>query len=347
MRSKQVLDRFARALMLKSMSAIITPLYLSVCSRDFEELRENLAGWDHEYELMKPGGFSGYMKVADFLGTQVSLVRWGNAIRYRGTTQERSFAFGFPISQSYPGEWMGLRSTINDIIVQRPGRAAEFYAPSLWEALVVRIPERKFLRLHAVLSGSEAEISAMPHGTVSLRPSDATLLRQLARGYFRTLTSQVRAITSVAVQRRLLCDLTEQLERELVLSLINARDLELPVPNLASPDALVRKAEELARGAQQRRIGIAELCAYLDVSERALHYAFTETRGTPPAAWLRRMRLNKTYKLLRKNDPARGLVKKVALENGFMHFGRFAEQYKRHFGERPSETLHRSVGPYR
>jgi len=37
-----------------------------------------------------------------------------------------------------------------------------------------------------------------------------------------------------------------------------------------------------------------------------------------------------------------GMVTRVAIDNGFWHMGRFAVAYRALFGERPTDTLHRS-----
>jgi AraC family ethanolamine operon transcriptional activator len=61
-----------------------------------------------------------------------------------------------------------------------------------------------------------------------------------------------------------------------------------------------------------------------------------------PATYLRRLRLNGVHRALRRKNGGSITVTDVALEFGFWHLGRFAEQYKELFGESPHETLHRA-----
>jgi AraC family ethanolamine operon transcriptional activator len=75
------------------------------------------------------------------------------------------------------------------------------------------------------------------------------------------------------------------------------------------------------------------------VCERSLRYAFRDLLDTTPTAYLKAQRLNRAHHALRQADPSRVLVKQVALANGFWHLGQFAADYKRLFGESPSETL--------
>ena len=86
---------------------------------------------------------------------------------------------------------------------------------------------------------------------------------------------------------------------------------------------------------------IAALCEVVNVSERTLHAAFRENLGTTPKAYLKTLRLNTAHHdLLRAG--ARTRVTDVALDWGFVHFGWFSQDYRRLFGETPSQTLHRA-----
>ena len=60
-----------------------------------------------------------------------------------------------------------------------------------------------------------------------------------------------------------------------------------------------------------------------------------------PATYLRRVRMNGVRRALQQRSADSASVTEVALEFGFWHLGRFAEQYDKLFGELPHETLHR------
>jgi len=79
----------------------------------------------------------------------------------------------------------------------------------------------------------------------------------------------------------------------------------------------------------------------VNVSERTLHAAFRENLGTTPKAYLKMLRLNSAHHDLLRGG-ARTRVTDVALDWGFVHFGWFSQDYRRLFGETPSQTLHRA-----
>jgi AraC-like DNA-binding protein len=104
---------------------------------------------------------------------------------------------------------------------------------------------------------------------------------------------------------------------------------------------IVKIAEDYALAHVGERLYVSDLCRVTAVSERALEYAFKQTLGLAPVAYLARLRLHRVRNALQ--TPARGTqtVSAVALDWGFWHFGEFSRAYKACFGELPSETLRR------
>ncbi|MGD9295707.1 MAG: helix-turn-helix domain-containing protein [Roseobacter sp.] len=90
---------------------------------------------------------------------------------------------------------------------------------------------------------------------------------------------------------------------------------------------------------------ISDLCAASGVGVTTLHRAFCEVHGVSPAQFLLKKRLSAARELLLWPDLNPRSVKNVALSLGFEGSGRFAQYYKRAFGELPGETLLRNSNP--
>jgi AraC-like DNA-binding protein len=71
---------------------------------------------------------------------------------------------------------------------------------------------------------------------------------------------------------------------------------------------------------------------------RAMFMAFKKARGYTPMAFLRRVRLEQTRRILQKPDETTS-VTAVSFSCGFNNSGYFARDYKKAFGELPSATL--------
>jgi len=111
----------------------------------------------------------------------------------------------------------------------------------------------------------------------------------------------------------------------------------------ASAATIVRNVENWVDGQSPETIQIADLCRALRLSRRTLHRAFAETLGVGPAAYLTRKRLTAVRAELRRSDPLAINVTDTATKYGFWELGRFARDYRRMFGERPSETLNKGM----
>ena len=83
-------------------------------------------------------------------------------------------------------------------------------------------------------------------------------------------------------------------------------------------------------------VGAIDLCRELEISDRTLRLAFRERYGLGPMAFYKGLRLNAVRSRLMAAQPV--AVAAVARELGFHHLGNFAADYRKLFGERPSET---------
>jgi AraC-like DNA-binding protein len=105
----------------------------------------------------------------------------------------------------------------------------------------------------------------------------------------------------------------------------------------------VRLAEQFIEANWNQPITIEALVAATNVSARSLFSSFKVGRGYSPMDFVKRVRLGRARQKLSRPDVETS-VSTVAFECGFGNPGHFAGDYRRHFGERPSETLRRGRG---
>ncbi|WP_406816122.1 AraC family transcriptional regulator [Mycobacterium sp. M23085] len=108
-----------------------------------------------------------------------------------------------------------------------------------------------------------------------------------------------------------------------------------------APEAVVKRAIDLMHGQPEMVWTTTELARATGVSARALQKAFARSGEPPPMTYLRHLRLRRARVELAdaSRSPASAAVTAVAGRWGFVHLGRFAQQYRELFGEAPSETL--------
>jgi AraC-like DNA-binding protein len=102
----------------------------------------------------------------------------------------------------------------------------------------------------------------------------------------------------------------------------------------------VRRAVEYVRQELFTPLTTTAVAEAVGISVRALQAGFAREIGRSPSEYIREERLTWVHdRLLAARTDHEVTVTEVALQGGFSHLGRFAQLYRRRFGELPSETL--------
>jgi len=107
---------------------------------------------------------------------------------------------------------------------------------------------------------------------------------------------------------------------------------------------IVQRAENFMRLNLRHNIYMNEICDAAGVSERGLRYAFEDLFGLSPNRYLSMLRLSAACRGLSMADGGRRSVKAIALSCGLWDLSRFADNYRKVFGELPRDTLMRAPG---
>jgi len=102
----------------------------------------------------------------------------------------------------------------------------------------------------------------------------------------------------------------------------------------------LRRAIDYMKANLAAPITIADIAEASGIAGRTLFQYFRDFRGTSPMRYLRDARFEKVRDALKCAQPEEG-VAELATKWGFCHLGRFAAEYRKRFGESPSETLWR------
>ena len=102
----------------------------------------------------------------------------------------------------------------------------------------------------------------------------------------------------------------------------------------------IQKARDYIDAHADEPPAIQDVYRAAGVSWRTLDNAFREPFGVPPKQYLQATRLDGVRKELRRRGSS-AKIADIANHWGFWHMGQFASDYRRHFGELPSETTRR------
>lgn len=160
-------------------------------------------------------------------------------------------------------------------------------------------------------------------------------------GLVRYLVAEFDRPASVLASPLMRAHVVQLVVSTLLLAHPNVYREELTRPARPIAPAYVRRVEEFIEANADQPLTIAELAAFAGVSASALFAGFREYRDTSPIAFLKGVRMRRARDELRMASVGEVKVTDVAMRWGFTHLGRFATEYKRWFGESPSDTLGR------
>jgi len=311
----------------------------SLLAHDVDEHAACLNGWHQQYDQLTAGAFVGQLDQLSTDSAQVFRERTSQALRQH--------------CEVWPGAvWCGITavhdgSRINGRMVGEHGvmvcgQPAQFelVSPAGHDILGVVI-DRAALQRHAQVLGVVIAWPAVDRAPwLQITASQ----RRLAQARLRAVLALAGSTGDAHRQAAVAVSGLEQALLDAVLDL-----LERP----AEPEAVRCNATARRHVVQQVHEWIAEnpaavpsvpqLCARLHISRRTLQYAFEAETAMSPKAYLRSIRLNGARRALRGSEGAVTSVHEAAAAWGFWNLSQFASDYRHQFGERPSDTLLRSL----
>jgi AraC-like DNA-binding protein len=100
----------------------------------------------------------------------------------------------------------------------------------------------------------------------------------------------------------------------------------------------VKRAVDYIEANLDQPVMLSDIVQISGVPGRTLFKHFEDWRGVSPMRYLRNARFRRVREELLRAPPGTS-VTEIAMGLGFTHMGRFAVEYARRFGERPSQTL--------
>lgn len=132
-----------------------------------------------------------------------------------------------------------------------------------------------------------------------------------------------------------------ELADRIIRCLLTARDVNARRRTL-NRRGYLKAAQDFIDNNVQSLTTVSDICKAIDVSERTLEYAFKEQMNMTPKAYLNCQRLASVRREIISPENTGGRIVDFASYYGYWHMGHFARDYRRIYGENPSETLART-----
>ena len=300
---------------------------------DFDEFSHLLRAWDLDFRQLDSGEFHTDMLELSSSTSLLTHVRFNRLIDQCGASPPGKWTFCIFFEHSTSIIWHGEEISNNTVVVYRPGAEIDCVSRPGFEIFALSYTEE---HLNAICSYMH-----LPEVRVLLQGSDhfACSCPDLAKSRLQ-LHRMAEAIRCLSTEEEY-TSLTHCLDfelPELVLSaLAGSRSVKDCRPNLRTQ--AIRQVKEYLAACPSEPVTVSQLCGITGVSERTLQYAFQEQYSVSPKTYLKNFRLNGARRELFRNDFDTTRVNDVASVWGFWHMGQFASDYRKLFGELPSDTL--------
>lgn len=312
---------------------------MSLHSREIEDasIQAAMQPWvEMECYQLSPGKQLGTMEVLNLGSQQVVRESQMAAVQKLGVTPPNLCTLSYCTLD--PGfRFSELTAASADTLFFIPERTEfDIFVPAGVQTAYVSLNQDAFLEGARVLNPALWE--SVPNQLFSLQTEQQTALKAAVNLWLETTGAQ-GAMGNIPDNSMLGDGLLQH-----VLHIATATSAEDSLP---SPTERIRAFHicRMARVYIEERLSddsvptIVEICTVVGVSQRTLQYAFRAYVDMSPLTYIRFCRLSRVRATLRVSDPYTTTVTSVAMRYGFLHLGRFAQDYKNAFDESPSATL--------
>jgi len=283
-----------------------------------------MVGWDLNFRQLSSGRSEIPARI--LVGKSVNIVglHFNHAYHQRGHAPDQMLTFGIPLGGTL--DW--FRRPIEWGSILNFNHASGFDAVSAegFSALTLSIDRSAVYRTSDTLKLPLPDFLLEPGPGSVIRPSDraASLRRMLSR-----------------VLRSPGHNPEQHLETDIVTGLLNAALATTPCEDKSSAPLRARSVAAALDCIEANRcdaISVTDICRHTGAAWRTLDRGFRERFGIGPKAYVIRRRLSGVRAELIA-DNGRQRVSDIANAWDFWHMGQFAHDYRKLFGELPSETL--------
>ena len=301
---------------------------------DIEELNDLVQGWDFEFHQLEAGRSPAELLQLGRPEFMLTRFYFEQPYHQRGCTAQDALTIGLTEE--------GIEEvTTPDGAVQQDDILC---FPSDRELSAVSRPRFKGYSL-SISNSLLDEVAASCGLQVEASIGTVQQVRHCSRSNMNTLRRELRHASRSLAQIKTAANSSETL-RELEFNLI--RHLLLAITGSQPTDRLkltnrkqivLQRARDYMEANTNKPITVLELAQASGSCVRTLEYVFRDYFNVTPKAYLKSRRLVAVRHELLRSLHSKSSINEIANRWGFWHMSQFAADYRRFFGELPSETL--------
>ena len=264
--------------------------------------------------------------------------RFGRRLHQMGETPRRLRTFVIPGDAEFRLFWRGKEVTGNDIGVFPLNGVLDSASLPGFDVFVPSLPQTLLDERSSVLGLPTIDDIAGQSEVVACEPASVASLRHWLRG----VMSELLRDPGVLRDQQTSDEIAWAIAGNLLKTLATGREIvseSTRTPRLRVCDDSL----DFIAAHPGQSLTVREIADAVGTSERTLRRAFQDRFGVSTKEYMKARRLSAIRRDLCRLSPHETEVRQVALRWGFWHSSQFAQDYRRAFGELPSDTLKRQV----
>jgi len=309
---------------------IFEPDALQTLSMDLEMLSDVARNWDNRWLQMKRGNVQVDLKLLHTPRMEISWISYSNAVYITGSHPPGTVSLSLVRSKGYISQ-QNQNLEPYELLIYTDGDELDYLTNDENQIFTVAVESDFFFQSFFWHFGKSFEKTKGKRLAVKEELVDLFILNiQRWLKYFDSQHSQKIEIEHY-------CSVEEEILGQL-FSLIRMME---PEPRKEKFD--LAKVRDVLHKNIDNIFTISDLVSELDISPRTMQHHFQKKFGMTPKKYLHHLRLNAIRSELIRGESDRIKISEVALKYGFFHSSHFGSEYKKMFGETPSQTLERAL----
>jgi AraC family ethanolamine operon transcriptional activator len=313
-------------------------LLLSQRFTSFEELAALVIAWDFDFHQLGKNYSDTALEQVQAGNILFSHLSCGCFSTHAGETPKGMYSIGLPDTGCSEFRYFDHRVDRPVLLVRAPGQEFDVVARPGYGISTFSIPQPVFeAYCETNLDTSSGRLLDRGKQMIPITPEVAMNVRAMAL----ELRNFAQFLSDPSGQY----DPAECFESRVLENLVRAFEQDrctTKEPGATVRSQIFRRARNVIRDHPHERLSVRDLAATLNTTERTLERLFIREIGISPKKFLFGRRMYGAHRQLWHSTSTETSVADIANAWGFWHMGQFAKDYRRLFGELPSETLNRS-----
>ena len=295
---------------------------------DLEMMQYYALQWNLEHTKMEKGLFKGSSFSVHTPHIQIAKVDFSQGIMSKGGFPDGCIVLIFSTTEAVYN-FQNKSIPPNEIIMLTKGDEINILTSGIIDIHTIVIEEQLFYKTLYTFFG-DIPRSSLQNKRLTIHPDKIRLFHNTVSRWRNYLANELPKQTSTPDYAKIESKILQELFGSLVfISLAKKRE-----------KFQTKTVRDLLHEKITQDINISTLTHGLHISESQLHHAFKSDYGITPKKYLQNLRLNAIREELSLAHPRTVTIIDIAQKYNFFHMGHFSQEYKKLFGQTPSQTLH-------